>query len=75
MLGFNRKDRIINTDFPEMINKRNVEKYIKDLFGNEALHVNINKLGEGVQGAGFLIEIMFSVGPFHQKIILPAAAD
>ena len=40
-----------------MINKRNVEKYIKDLFGDEALHININKLGEGVQGAGFLIEI------------------
>ena len=40
-----------------MINKRNVEKYIKDLFGDEALHVSINKLGEGVQGAGFLIEI------------------
>jgi hypothetical protein len=40
-----------------MINKINIEKYIKDLFGDEALHVNIKKLGEGVQGAGFLIEI------------------
>jgi aminoglycoside phosphotransferase (APT) family kinase protein len=40
-----------------MINKKNIERYIKTLFGREALDVNIEKLGEGVQGAGFLIEV------------------
>ena len=40
-----------------MVNKENVEKYIKNLFGSEALHVRIKKLGSGVQGAGFLIEV------------------
>ncbi len=40
-----------------MINKKNVKKYIKDLFGSEECHIRIKKLGEGVQGAGFLIEI------------------
>ncbi len=40
-----------------MINKMSIEKYIKNLFGNECLHVNIKKLGAGVQGAGFLIEV------------------
>ena len=40
-----------------MINKKNVEKYIKSLFGEEAHKVSIKKLGEGVQGAGFLIKI------------------
>ncbi len=40
-----------------MINKKNLEKYIKKIFGEEASHVSIKKLGEGVQGAGFLIEV------------------
>ncbi|MEW6714179.1 MAG: aminoglycoside phosphotransferase family protein [Nitrospirota bacterium] len=40
-----------------MINKKSITQYIKDLFGVDARQVNIRKLGEGVQGAGFLIEI------------------
>jgi len=40
-----------------MINEKSIKKYIKSLFGKEALEVTIKKLGEGVQGAGFLIEI------------------
>lgn len=40
-----------------MINKKSITQYIKDLFGVDAEQVNIRKLGEGVQGAGFLIEI------------------
>ena len=40
-----------------MINKGNIERYIRDLFGDKVLNVKIEKLGEGVQGAGFLIEM------------------
>ena len=40
-----------------MINKKSLTQYIKDLFNVDAKQVNIRKLGEGVQGAGFLIEI------------------
>lgn len=40
-----------------MINEKSVKQYIKSLFGKEALEVSIEKLGEGVQGAGFLIKI------------------
>ena len=40
-----------------MINKQNVEKYIRRLFGSTAGKIEISKLGEGVQGAGFLIDI------------------
>ena len=40
-----------------MINKRNIERYIRELFGDKVLNVKIEKLGEGVQGAGFLIEV------------------
>ncbi len=40
-----------------MINKANIERYIRDLFGDKILNVKIEKLGEGVQGAGFLIEV------------------
>src|SRR4030065_2733698 len=40
-----------------MINKKSITQYIKNLFGVNARQVNIRKLGEGVQGAGFLIEI------------------
>lgn len=39
-----------------MINKENIEKHIKELFGKD-VKVNISKLGEGVQGAGFLVEM------------------
>jgi hypothetical protein len=38
-----------------MINEKSVKEYIKALFGKEALNVHIEKLGQGVQGAGFLI--------------------
>lgn len=44
-----------------MINKKNIEKYIKGIFGKDA-KVNIKKLGAGVQGAGFLIEIKTKEG-------------
>ena len=40
-----------------MINKGNIERYIRELFGDKVLNVKIEKLGEGVQGAGFLIEV------------------
>lgn len=40
-----------------MINKKSIERYIRDLFGKEVTDVKIRKLGAGVQGAGFLIEI------------------
>ncbi|HDH13395.1 MAG TPA: aminoglycoside phosphotransferase family protein [Nitrospirae bacterium] len=40
-----------------MINKKSIERYIKNLFHGEALGVDIKKLGEGVQGAGFLVEV------------------
>ncbi len=39
-----------------MINKQNIEKYIRGLFGQDVTEVKIRKLGEGVQGAGFLVE-------------------
>jgi hypothetical protein len=45
-----------------MINKKNIERYIRDHFGKDILNVNISKLGSGVQGAGFLIEIMTGKG-------------
>jgi len=40
-----------------MINKKSIEKYILKLFGTKALNVTIEKLGTGVQGAGFLIDV------------------
>ena len=40
-----------------MINRKNIRKYIMDLHGNGVTNVEINKLGSGVQGAGFLINI------------------
>lgn len=40
-----------------MINKKSITQYIKNLFGVNARQVNIRKLGEGVQGAGFLVKI------------------
>jgi aminoglycoside phosphotransferase (APT) family kinase protein len=40
-----------------MINKKSITRYIQNLFGVEARDVHIRKLGEGVQGAGFLIGV------------------
>lgn len=45
-----------------MINETNIKRYIRDLFGKRARRINIRKLGEGVQGAGFLIEINTDTG-------------
>ncbi|MBI4844010.1 MAG: phosphotransferase [Nitrospirae bacterium] len=39
-----------------MLNEKAIKAYLKNEFP-DALEVRINKLGEGVQGAGFLIEI------------------
>jgi len=46
-----------------MINKQNVEKYIRELFGSNTGKIEISKLGHGVQGAGFLIEAETEEGP------------
>ncbi|MBI4682577.1 MAG: phosphotransferase [Nitrospirae bacterium] len=51
-----------------MINEKSIIDYIKNLFGKEALEVTIEKLGEGVQGAGFLIEIKTQEGDKHYVI-------
>ncbi len=51
-----------------MINKGSIKKYIKELFGNDVLGVDIQKLGEGVQGAGFLIEVNKKEGVEHYVI-------
>ena len=40
-----------------MINEKSIKAYMKNLFGEEAIDVTIEKLGEGVQGAGFLIKV------------------
>jgi len=45
-----------------MINKKSIERYIRELFGSKAHDVRIRKLGAGVQGAGFLIEITTDAG-------------
>jgi hypothetical protein len=46
-----------------MINNKNIERYIKELFGDDLINVDIKKLGEGVQGAGFLIDMQTRQGP------------
>ncbi len=51
-----------------MINKRNVERYIRKLFGRELVDVRIKKLGQGVQGAGFLIEVETRKG--HKSYVI-----
>jgi hypothetical protein len=51
-----------------MINEKSVKEYIKALFGKEALNVHIEKLGQGVQGAGFLIEVKTGAGDKHYVI-------
>ena len=40
-----------------MINEKSIKTYITHLFGKNVLQVDIKKLGTGVQGAGFLIEV------------------
>ncbi len=46
-----------------MINKKNIERYIKGLLGSDLVGIKIKKLGEGVQGAGFLIDMKTKQGP------------
>lgn len=46
-----------------MINKKNIERYIKGLLGSNLVGIKIKKLGEGVQGAGFLIDMQTKKGP------------
>ena len=66
-----------------MINKGNIERYIRGLFGDKVLGVRIEKLGEGVQGAGFLIEVETGEGItsyvikglFHEGLEHDYAAD
>lgn len=51
-----------------MINKKNIERYIKGIFGREFIDVKIRKLGEGVQGAGFLIKVKTRKG--HKSYVI-----
>ncbi len=45
-----------------MINEKSIKQYIRDLFGVKIEHIRIKKIGEGVQGAGFLIEVQTPEG-------------
>ena len=60
-----------------MINKEGIEKYVRELFGDEVLNVKIEKLGEGVQGAGFLIEVDTKKGvkPYVIKGLFPEGLE
>jgi len=51
-----------------MINKESVRQYILNLFGTKARDVQISKLGEGVQGAGFLVDITTEEGSTHYVV-------
>jgi len=51
-----------------VINKRNIEKYIRGLFGRGPLNISIKKLGQGVQGAGFLIDMDTAEG--HRSYVI-----
>ena len=51
-----------------MINKKSIERYILKLFGKKAISVNIEKLGAGVQGAGFLIDVKTKDG--HESYVI-----
>lgn len=51
-----------------MINEKSIKQYIRNLFGDKVLSVGIKKLGEGVQGAGFLIEVKTGEGDKHYVI-------
>lgn len=50
-----------------MINEKAIKAYIKNKFKG-VIHVDIKKLGEGVQGAGFLIEVKTEKGDKHYVI-------
>lgn len=60
-----------------MINKGNIERYIRELFGDKVLGVKIEKLGEGVQGEGFLIEVETADGitPYVIKGLFPEGLE
>jgi aminoglycoside phosphotransferase (APT) family kinase protein len=45
-----------------VINKRSIENYIRKLFGEQVHGVTISRLGAGVQGAGFLVEVATDKG-------------
>jgi len=45
-----------------MINEQSIKQYVRAIFGVKTEHVRIKKLGEGVQGAGFLIEVQTTEG-------------
>ena len=51
-----------------MINKKSIERYILKLFGKKAISVNIEKLGAGVQWAGFLIDVKTKGG--HESYVI-----
>jgi hypothetical protein len=51
-----------------MINKRALKSFLKEEFP-EATQIDIKKLGEGVQGAGFLVEIKAEEGIKKQYVI------
>lgn len=51
-----------------MINRRNIKKYITELYGNDVIDIKIRKLGSGVQGAGFLINLHTLSGPISYVI-------
>lgn len=51
-----------------MINKKNIKRYIKGLLGRGLINVSIKKLGEGVQGAGFLIDVETREG--HKSYVI-----
>jgi aminoglycoside phosphotransferase (APT) family kinase protein len=46
-----------------MINRKGIERFMKRLYGSNALAVKIKKLGSGVQGAGFLVQVDTVSGP------------
>jgi streptomycin 6-kinase len=51
-----------------MINKRNIERYIRKIFGRGVIAIRIRKLGQGVQGAGFLIDVETTEG--HRSYVI-----
>lgn len=57
----------------DMINKKSIETYIRNLFGGRVHRVTITKLGEGVQGAGFLVQVETETGsePYVIKGLFP----
>jgi len=51
-----------------MINRKNIERYIREIFGGGLTEVRIRKLGQGVQGAGFLIDVRARDG--HRSYVI-----